>query len=139
MDDYTREMMDLKTLVTRTLEKKGVLAKIRVFSFPFFLIFLHFLPPFPTQISAFCFNFQYEKRSTIILQGHLGFCFRWGNESRVSSLFCLDFWLQCLLIWLESTKNWFFYAELGFTLLIFLSKVLGFSFYISNSISLNFV
>lgn len=30
MDDYTREMMDLKTLVTRTLEKKGVLAKIRV-------------------------------------------------------------------------------------------------------------
>jgi hypothetical protein len=38
MDDYTREMMDLKTLVTRTLEKKGVLAKIRVitqFSFWF--------------------------------------------------------------------------------------------------------
>ncbi|KAM0069049.1 putative transcription factor interactor and regulator LisH family [Helianthus debilis subsp. tardiflorus] len=31
MDDYTREMMDLKTLVTRTLEKKGVLAKIRGF------------------------------------------------------------------------------------------------------------
>ncbi|KAJ0704999.1 putative transcription factor interactor and regulator LisH family [Helianthus annuus] len=30
MDDYTREMMDLKTLVTRTLEKKGVLAKIRI-------------------------------------------------------------------------------------------------------------
>ncbi|KAK4759969.1 hypothetical protein SAY87_023100 [Trapa incisa] len=30
MDDYTREMMDLKTLVTRTLEKKEVLAKIRV-------------------------------------------------------------------------------------------------------------
>lgn len=30
MDDYTRQMMDLKTLVTRTLEKKGVLAKIRV-------------------------------------------------------------------------------------------------------------
>ncbi|KAK9158100.1 hypothetical protein Scep_004674 [Stephania cephalantha] len=29
MDDYTRELMDLKTLVTRTLEKKGVLAKIR--------------------------------------------------------------------------------------------------------------
>ncbi|KAG8390656.1 hypothetical protein BUALT_Bualt01G0106300 [Buddleja alternifolia] len=29
MDDYSREMMDLKTLVTRTLEKKGVLAKIR--------------------------------------------------------------------------------------------------------------
>ncbi|CAJ2631121.1 protein TONNEAU 1A-like [Trifolium pratense] len=29
MDDYTREMMDLKTLVTRTLEKKGVLARIR--------------------------------------------------------------------------------------------------------------
>jgi len=40
MDDYTREMMDLKTLVTRTLEKKGVLAKIRVitqFSFWFSL------------------------------------------------------------------------------------------------------
>nr|ACU20401.1 unknown [Glycine max] len=29
MDDYTREMMDLKALVTRTLEKKGVLARIR--------------------------------------------------------------------------------------------------------------
>ncbi|XP_010908960.1 protein TONNEAU 1a [Elaeis guineensis] len=29
MDDYAREMMDLKTLVTRTLEKKGILAKIR--------------------------------------------------------------------------------------------------------------
>ncbi|KAJ6845954.1 stomatal closure-related actin-binding protein 1 [Iris pallida] len=29
MMDYAREMMDLKTLVTRTLEKKGVLAKIR--------------------------------------------------------------------------------------------------------------
>ncbi|XP_052187559.1 protein TONNEAU 1a-like [Diospyros lotus] len=29
MDDYTREMMDLKTMVTRTLEKKGVLSKIR--------------------------------------------------------------------------------------------------------------
>lgn len=29
MDDYTREMMDLKTLVTRTLEKRGVLARIR--------------------------------------------------------------------------------------------------------------
>jgi FGFR1 oncogene partner len=29
MDDYMREMMDLKTLVTRTLEKKGVLARIR--------------------------------------------------------------------------------------------------------------
>jgi hypothetical protein len=38
MDDYTREMMDLKTLVTRTLEKKGVLAKIRVsnLQFPFY-------------------------------------------------------------------------------------------------------
>jgi len=35
MDDYTREMMDLKTLVTRTLEKKGVLAKIRVNSLYF--------------------------------------------------------------------------------------------------------
>ncbi|KAG6486647.1 hypothetical protein ZIOFF_055226 [Zingiber officinale] len=29
MDDYAREMMELKTLVTRTLEKKGVLARIR--------------------------------------------------------------------------------------------------------------
>ncbi|KAL8145751.1 hypothetical protein AgCh_003774 [Apium graveolens] len=29
MDDYTREMMELKTLVTKSLEKKGVLAKIR--------------------------------------------------------------------------------------------------------------
>ncbi|KQJ92691.1 hypothetical protein BRADI_4g45300v3 [Brachypodium distachyon] len=29
MDDYAREMMELKTLVTHTLEKKGVLAKIR--------------------------------------------------------------------------------------------------------------
>ncbi|CAL9069435.1 unnamed protein product [Musa banksii] len=34
MDDYAREMMDLKTLVTRTLEKKGVLAKIRVKCYP---------------------------------------------------------------------------------------------------------
>ena len=44
MDDYTREMMDLKTLVTRTLEKKGVLARIRVISFipPPFLSFLGF-------------------------------------------------------------------------------------------------
>lgn len=38
MDDYTREMMDLKTLVTRTLEKKGVLAKIRVIFSLFHLI-----------------------------------------------------------------------------------------------------
>lgn len=30
MDDYMREMVDLKTLVTKTLEKKGVLARIRV-------------------------------------------------------------------------------------------------------------
>lgn len=30
MDDYMKEMMDLKTLVTKTLEKKGVLARIRV-------------------------------------------------------------------------------------------------------------
>ncbi|XP_057862556.1 protein TONNEAU 1a isoform X2 [Cryptomeria japonica] len=29
MDDYMREMMDLKTLVTRSLEKKGILAKLR--------------------------------------------------------------------------------------------------------------
>ncbi|CAM6094703.1 unnamed protein product [Calypogeia fissa] len=29
MDDYMKEMMDLKTLVTKTLEKKGVLARIR--------------------------------------------------------------------------------------------------------------
>lgn len=52
MDDYAREMMDLKTLVTRTLEKKGVLAKIRVYylSCPFFsfsflkAIFFFFFP-----------------------------------------------------------------------------------------------
>lgn len=37
MDDYAREMMDLKTLVTRTLEKKGVLAKIRVNLYSFLL------------------------------------------------------------------------------------------------------
>jgi hypothetical protein len=37
MDDYAREMMELKTLVTRTLEKKGVLAKIRVRTSPFFI------------------------------------------------------------------------------------------------------
>ena len=47
MDDYTREMMDLKTLVTRTLEKKGVLAKIRVtissyLSLIYPLFFFHF-------------------------------------------------------------------------------------------------
>jgi hypothetical protein len=38
MDDYMREMGELKTLVTKTLEKKGVLARIRVtlfFSFSF--------------------------------------------------------------------------------------------------------
>lgn len=29
MDDYTKEMMELKTLVTKTLEKKGVMARIR--------------------------------------------------------------------------------------------------------------
>ncbi len=36
MDDYMREMGELKTLVTKTLEKKGVLARIRVtlFFFP---------------------------------------------------------------------------------------------------------
>jgi hypothetical protein len=47
MDDYAREMMELKTLVTRTLEKKGVLAKIRVRScFPISPSpFLHTLPP----------------------------------------------------------------------------------------------
>ncbi|KAL0403447.1 UNVERIFIED_CONTAM: protein TONNEAU 1a [Sesamum radiatum] len=42
MDDYTREMMDLKTLVTRTLEKKGVLAKIRVSILVLVLIFSTF-------------------------------------------------------------------------------------------------
>ncbi|KAL0397710.1 UNVERIFIED_CONTAM: protein TONNEAU 1b, partial [Sesamum calycinum] len=42
MDDYTREMMDLKTLVTRTLEKKGVLAKIRVSILVLALIFSTF-------------------------------------------------------------------------------------------------
>ena len=30
MDDYMREMVDLKSLVTKTLEKRGVLARIRV-------------------------------------------------------------------------------------------------------------
>jgi hypothetical protein len=30
MDDYTWEMMKRKMLVTHTLEKKGVLAKIRI-------------------------------------------------------------------------------------------------------------
>lgn len=40
MDDYTREMMDLKTLVTRTLEKKGVLARIRVRKFMHTFTFL---------------------------------------------------------------------------------------------------
>lgn len=42
MDDYTRQMMDLKTLVTRTLEKKGVLAKIRVSITAFFSISFSF-------------------------------------------------------------------------------------------------
>jgi len=44
MDDYTREMMDLKTLVTRTLEKKGVLARIRVcyLLFPLFVFNFNF-------------------------------------------------------------------------------------------------
>jgi hypothetical protein len=50
MDDYAREMMELKTLVTRTLEKKGVLAKIRVRScfpispVPSFVRCLHHAP-----------------------------------------------------------------------------------------------
>lgn len=35
MDDYMREMVDLKTIVTKTLEKKGVLARIRVLVFPY--------------------------------------------------------------------------------------------------------
>lgn len=45
MDDYMREMVDLKTLVTKTLEKKGVLARIRVsLSLSFYLCKLpHFL------------------------------------------------------------------------------------------------
>jgi hypothetical protein len=38
MDDYMREMGELKTLVTKTLEKKGVLARIRVTLFFFFLL-----------------------------------------------------------------------------------------------------
>lgn len=49
MDDYTREMMDLKTLVTRTLEKKGVLAKIRVIN-PFSHLHFHFF-------NVFAYNF----------------------------------------------------------------------------------
>lgn len=48
MDDYAREMMELKTLVTRTLEKKGVLAKIRVRTYHFFPSFPHpFIDPVP--------------------------------------------------------------------------------------------
>jgi hypothetical protein len=39
MDDYMREMGDLKTLVTKTLEKKGVLARIRVSFSPFSAVF----------------------------------------------------------------------------------------------------
>jgi hypothetical protein len=39
MDDYMREMGDLKTLVTKTLEKKGVLARIRVSFLPFSAVF----------------------------------------------------------------------------------------------------
>jgi hypothetical protein len=39
MDDYMREMGDLKTLVTKTLEKKGVLARIRVSFLPFYAVF----------------------------------------------------------------------------------------------------
>lgn len=67
MDDYTREMMDLKTLVTRTLEKKGVLAKIRVsitalflFLFSIFcgilssVIISHFFAFLPFFVSLFC-------------------------------------------------------------------------------------
>lgn len=47
MDDYTREMMDLKTLVTRTLEKKGVLAKIRVSIAAFFSVYMFLIPLIP--------------------------------------------------------------------------------------------
>lgn len=61
MDDYTREMMDLKTLVTRTLEKKGVLAKIRVsitalsLCCSFFFFFPHFDGPCSSvSIPQFC-------------------------------------------------------------------------------------
>ncbi|RWV99591.1 hypothetical protein BHE74_00025071 [Ensete ventricosum] len=52
MDDYAREMMDLKTLVTRTLEKKGVLAKIRVKCYPPspFSIFLAIVSDLPSMI-----------------------------------------------------------------------------------------
>lgn len=59
MDDYTREMMDLKTLVTRTLEKKGVLAKIRV---PLSLsLSLHF----PSIMSSFCNEAEWVDKSGV--------------------------------------------------------------------------
>lgn len=44
--------MDLKTLVTRTLEKKGVLAKIRV-KFPHFILHLSLISAFPRFFGLF--------------------------------------------------------------------------------------
>ena len=70
MDDYTREMMDLKTLVTRTLEKKGVLAKIRVI-----LLNVHRVLEFFVVLSfRFCPLSAYIRSSTVFLStGFLGF------------------------------------------------------------------
>jgi hypothetical protein len=45
MDDYMREMGELKTLVTKTLEKKGVLARIRVTLFSFSPAAVHINDP----------------------------------------------------------------------------------------------
>jgi hypothetical protein len=70
MDDYAREMMELKTLVTRTLEKKGVLAKIRVSSFSLFLHpFSYFLPAFRNLGSLRTYNFplKMDPSSNVLL------------------------------------------------------------------------
>jgi hypothetical protein len=61
MDDYAREMMELKTLVTRTLEKKGVLAKIRVSAFSLFLHpFSYFLPSCRNLVFMRTYNFVFK-------------------------------------------------------------------------------
>lgn len=77
MDDYTREMMDLKTLVTRTLEKKGVLAKIRVsitalsLCCSFFFSRILMGPVLPSQFLSFaCFTyFSAELKGFKLLRG----------------------------------------------------------------------
>lgn len=75
MDDYTREMMDLKTLVTRTLEKKGVLAKIRVILSLFHRI-LEFCAVFP-------FRFPHPPASADLLLVFfvLDFLEFWGSRA----------------------------------------------------------